>query len=72
MDAVASGKENRCQNQFNQMNSVQNIASNSVPFMALLSITNYGNITVNYNIKNKKNTKGLQKEEKNYGKLFSI
>jgi hypothetical protein len=51
--SVASGKENRCQNQFNQMNSVQNITSNSVPFMALPNITNYGNITINYNIKNK-------------------
>ena len=52
--SVASGKENRCQNQFYQVNSVQNITSNSVPFMALPSITNYGNITINYNIKNKK------------------
>jgi hypothetical protein len=26
--SVASEKENRCQNQFNQMNSVQNITSN--------------------------------------------
>ena len=51
--SVASGKENRCQNQFNQMNSVQNITSNSVPFMALPNITNYGNTTINYNIKNK-------------------
>jgi hypothetical protein len=64
--SVASGKENRCQNQFNQVNSVQNITSNSVPFMALPSNTNYGNITINYNIKNKKKTtKGLQKEENN-------
>jgi hypothetical protein len=43
-----------CQNQFNQMNSVQNITSNSAPFMALPNITNYGNIIINYNIKNKK------------------
>jgi hypothetical protein len=48
---VASGKENRCQNQFNQMNNVQNITSNSVPFMVLPSITNYGNITIKYNIR---------------------
>jgi hypothetical protein len=50
--SVASEKENRCQNQFNQMNSVQNITSNSVPVMALPIITNYGNITIDYNIKN--------------------
>jgi hypothetical protein len=37
---------------FNQMNSVQNITSNSVPVMALPIITNYGNITIDYNIKN--------------------
>ena len=64
--SVASGKENHCQNQFNQINGVQNMTSNSVPCMALPNITNYGNITINYNIQNKKKTtKVLQKVEKN-------
>ena len=65
--SVASEKENRCQNQFNQMNNVQNINSNSVPFMVLPSITNYGNITIKYNIRKPPPlNKGLQKEEKKY------
>ena len=62
--SVANGKENRCQNQFDQVNSVQNITSNSVPFMALPNITNYGNITINYNIKNKKKLLKVFKRKK--------
>jgi len=46
------------------MNSVQNITSNSAPFMALPNITNYGNIIINYNIKNKKKLLKVFKRKK--------
>jgi hypothetical protein len=69
---VASGKEKRCQNQFNQMNSVQNITSNSAPFMALPNITNYENIIINYNIKNKKKLLKVFKRKKKIKENYDL
>jgi hypothetical protein len=54
------------------MNSVQNITSNSAPFMALPNITNYENIIINYNIKNKKKLLKVFKRKKKIKENYDL